>query len=166
LGFAARSNLDIVGLALNVGSDRDAVPNPGIVGIGHVAVVDPAISSIDESVFGKPNSDRGLGEIIDVLGTDSYQTVEICRGRARLELEAQCSVGGQRGFTALPAVAGAHVSARFGTHEGGGVVPDFRIARFRPDSRVARLRPESRSPCGITDLSARTGAGKDQKTDE
>jgi hypothetical protein len=87
LTFAAGSDLDVVGLALNVGRDSEAVPNPRIVGIGHVAVVDPAISGINESVFAKTDSDRRLRERIDFLGTDGDDAAEICRGRASLELE-------------------------------------------------------------------------------
>jgi hypothetical protein len=45
---------------LNVGSDGDAIPDSRIVGIAHVAVVDGAVSGVDESVFGEPDEDRGV----------------------------------------------------------------------------------------------------------
>jgi hypothetical protein len=75
LGFTARSNLDVVGLAFDVGRDGDVVPNPRIVRIRDVAVVDSAVSGIDESVSGKADDDRCVRERVDFLGTDCHESV-------------------------------------------------------------------------------------------
>jgi hypothetical protein len=162
-GLAAGSDLHVIGLRIDVCGDGDAVPNSGIPRIGQVAAVERAISHIHQPVVIEPDGDRGLGEVVDVLGTNSHDAFEICRGRASLELEAECAVGRQRGFVAPPSALSADIGARSGTHEGGDLVPHSRVSGL---GRVTGLRPESRSPWSITDLSARAGVDKDQNTNE
>ena len=81
------------------------------------------IPYIDQPVVSKPDGDRRLGEVVDGLGTNSHEAVEICRGRVSLKLEAESAIGRQRGFTAPPAVLSADIGARSGTHEGATSFP-------------------------------------------
>jgi hypothetical protein len=87
-GLSTRSNLDIVGLVVDVGQDADAVPNPGLVGVGHVARIERAVSHIDQPIVCEADCDRRLVDIVDGLGPHRHQTAEVRVGRTRLELKA------------------------------------------------------------------------------
>jgi hypothetical protein len=153
--LAARPDLHVIGLRVDVCGDCDAVPSVGVVGIVDVAAVKLAVSNIDQAVVGEPNRDRRLIEVVDALRTQRDEPVEI-RGRgASLHLEAEGSRCGQHRVAAPPAVLRAHVGAcpRALLNLGGR-------RRFSP--RVAK----SCTPCAFPDLAHGTGADEDEKAED
>jgi hypothetical protein len=105
------ANLNVVGLGRKVSADRYGVPNPWIVGVGHIAVIVSAISRVHQAVVPEANGKRGLAEVVDVFGTNGHESIEIRRGGASLELEKQGTVGRQSGLAVHPTVGCGHIRA-------------------------------------------------------
>ena len=93
-----------------------------------------ASNDMDRVVTVSPLNGLTYGEVLEAnvdYFANSYDALEIRRGRASLELEVKRVVGWQRGVVAPPSALGADIGACSSARQGGHSVPQFRVIAFR-----------------------------------